>query len=119
MSILNKYSLNSRLPLAGAAAVLSAATLLGGCVVRTVYRAPPPAYVQPAPPAYSEPAYAEPAVDAEVTAYEAPPPLPDYEQPPCPEDGYMWTPGYWAWGGGGYYWVPGTWVQPPQVGLLW
>jgi len=31
----------------------------------------------------------------------------------------MWTPGYWAWGGGGYYWVPGTWVQPPSVGVLW
>ena len=31
----------------------------------------------------------------------------------------MWTPGYWAWGGGGYYWVPGTWVQPPAVGVLW
>jgi hypothetical protein len=31
----------------------------------------------------------------------------------------MWTPGYWAWGGGGYYWVPGTWVQPPRVGVLW
>jgi hypothetical protein len=31
----------------------------------------------------------------------------------------MWTPGYWAWGGGGYYWVPGTWVQPPSVGFLW
>jgi len=26
----------------------------------------------------------------------APPPLPVYEQPFCPEDGYMWTPGYWA-----------------------
>ena len=65
------------------------------------------------------PAYDAPAADVEVTANEAPPPLPDYEQPPCPEDGYMWTPGYWAWGGGGYYWVPGTWVQPPRVGVLW
>jgi WXXGXW repeat (2 copies) len=123
MSILSKYSLNSRLPLAGVAVVLSAATLLGGCVVRTVYPAPPPpprVYVQPAPPPPPPPqAYAEPAVDVEVTAREAPPPLPDYEQPPCPEDGYMWTPGYWAWGGGGYYWVPGTWVQPPRVGVLW
>jgi WXXGXW repeat (2 copies) len=61
----------------------------------------------------------EPAVDVEVQATEAPPPLPDYDQPPCPEDGYLWTPGYWHWGGGGYYWVPGTWVQPPRVGVLW
>ena len=49
----------------------------------------------------------------------APPPLPVYAQPAIPAPGYMWTPGYWAWGPGGYYWVPGTWVQPPTVGLLW
>jgi hypothetical protein len=49
----------------------------------------------------------------------APPVLPVYAQPVCPGDGYLWTPGYWAWGPAGYYWVPGTWVQPPQVGYLW
>jgi hypothetical protein len=50
----------------------------------------------------------------------APPPaLPVYAQPLCPGDGYMWTPGYWAWGPAGYYWVPGVWVRPPAVGLLW
>lgn len=49
----------------------------------------------------------------------APPVLPVYAQPPCPVDGYLWTPGYWAWGPGGYYWVPGVWVAPPAVGLLW
>ena len=51
----------------------------------------------------------------------APPPLPVYVQPPCPEPGYIWAPGYWAWNDedGAYYWVPGTWVLPPQVGLLW
>ena len=49
----------------------------------------------------------------------APPELPFYEQPPIPEPGYIWTPGYWAWGPDGYYWVPGTWVLPPRVGLLW
>ena len=49
----------------------------------------------------------------------APPPLPDYVQPPCPDDGYIWTPGYWAYGDYGYYWVPGTWVQPPEFGLFW
>jgi len=27
----------------------------------------------------------------------APPVLPVYVQPPCPTDGYMWTPGYWAY----------------------
>jgi hypothetical protein len=49
----------------------------------------------------------------------APPPLPDYDQPPIPSPGYMWTPGYWAWNNYDYYWVPGTWVDPPQEGLLW
>jgi hypothetical protein len=49
----------------------------------------------------------------------APPPLPVYVQPPCPEPGYMWTPGYWAWGEGDYYWVPGTWVPAPSAGMLW
>ena len=49
----------------------------------------------------------------------APPVLPVYDQPPCPEPGYMWTPGYWAYGGDGYYWVPGAWVPAPYVGALW
>jgi hypothetical protein len=48
----------------------------------------------------------------------APPALPVYDQPICPGPGYLWAPGYWAWGPGGYYWVPGTWVLAP-VGLLW
>ena len=50
-----------------------------------------------------------------------PPPLPVYEQPLCPGEGYIWTPGYWAYDPdfGDYYWVPGTWVLAPQVGFLW
>jgi len=48
-----------------------------------------------------------------------PPVLPVYEQPICPEPGYIWVPGYWAYGADGYFWVPGTWVEPPEVGLLW
>jgi hypothetical protein len=51
----------------------------------------------------------------------APPELPVYEQPPIPSDGYLWTPGFWAWSDDqqGYYWVPGTWVLAPQPGFLW
>jgi hypothetical protein len=49
----------------------------------------------------------------------APPVLPVYAQPICPGDGYLWTPGYWAYGEAGYYWVPGTWVLAPQPGFLW
>src|SRR5580704_10643855 len=61
----------------------------------------------------------EPAADMEVRASESPPPLPDNEQPPCPDDGYLWTPGYWFWNAAGYYWIPGAWVQPPQGDVLW
>ena len=49
----------------------------------------------------------------------APPLLPVYEQPLCPVDGYLWTPGYWSYADEGYYWVPGAWVEPPRIGFLW
>jgi YXWGXW repeat-containing protein len=49
----------------------------------------------------------------------APPPLPIYEQALCPGDGYIWTPGFWAYGDDGFFWVPGTWVLAPAPGLLW
>ncbi len=49
----------------------------------------------------------------------APPELVAYSQPSCPGSGYLWIPGYWAYGDEGYYWVPGTWVQPPAEDVLW
>ncbi len=51
----------------------------------------------------------------------APPALPVYVQPVCPGDGYIWTPGYWAWDDddADYYWVPGTWVLAPETAFLW
>ncbi len=55
-------------------------------------------------------------ISASITM--APPELPVYEQPMAPGDGYIWTPGYWAWDGE-YYWVPGTWVMAPEPGYLW
>jgi hypothetical protein len=50
-----------------------------------------------------------------------PPAIPVYEQPVCPGDGYLWTPGYWAYDydASDYYWVPGTWILAPQPGFLW
>ncbi|MFZ0008286.1 MAG: hypothetical protein WAK94_08635 [Steroidobacteraceae bacterium] len=108
-------------PLAGVLLLAGTAITLSGCVVRAGFAAPPPpppaVYVAPPPaPAVVAPA---PAADAEVQASEAPPALPVYEQPACPVEGYLWTPGYWAFGPGGYFWVPGTWVAPPRVGFLW
>ncbi|MGB6610178.1 MAG: hypothetical protein WBE63_10615, partial [Acidobacteriaceae bacterium] len=63
-----------------------------------------------------EPGYTDTAYDA---APDPPPDLPDYDQPPCPGDDYIWTPGYWAYAPAGYYWVPGAWVLAPYVGALW
>jgi hypothetical protein len=50
-----------------------------------------------------------------------PPVLPVYDQPICPGDGYIWTPGYWDYDydAADYFWVPGTWVLAPEVGFLW
>jgi WXXGXW repeat (2 copies) len=61
--------------------------------------------------------FAQIGVGVSVTI--APPELPVYAQPVCPGDGYIWTPGYWAWGDDGYFWVPGTWVLAPEVGFFW
>ena len=95
------------------AAALLFVTMLAGCVVT-------PAVYQP--PVYQPPAAAPPPVEyqANIEQYsEPPPPLPVYEQPPCPEPGYLWSPGLWRIGPAGYFWIPGTWVIPPAPGLLW
>src|ERR1700733_5468699 len=60
-------------------------------------------------------------ISVNVSVNVPPPELPVYDQPPIPGDGYIWSPGYWAWDEDNqdYYWVPGTWVQPPQPEYLW
>jgi hypothetical protein len=64
--------------------------------------------------------HAQISVGISISAHVAPPALPVYTQPVCPGDGYIWTPGYWAYDDvDGYYWVPGVWVRPPHFGLLW
>src|SRR5712692_2074374 len=86
-------------PLLLAAALLSPLATIG-CAERQYHRAYNPYY-------------------GGVLIIIAPPALPVYEQPLCPSEGYLWIPGYWAYGDDDYYWVPGTWVMPPEVGLLW
>jgi hypothetical protein len=54
-----------------------------------------------------------------ISIHIGPPALPVYAQPVCPAPGYIWAPGYWAYGPVGYYWVPGTWVMAPTPGYLW
>jgi hypothetical protein len=65
--------------------------------------------------------YAQVSVGVSISANIAPPPIPYYVQPPCPIDGYLWQPGYWAYDpdSDGYYWVPGVWIAPPTIGYLW
>jgi hypothetical protein len=67
----------------------------------------------------SNSASAQVSVGISISANIPPPPLPVYSQPLCPTDGFLWVPGYWAYGDGGYFWVPGVWVRPPQYGYLW
>jgi len=62
---------------------------------------------------------AEAQMAVSMSAPIPPPELPVYEQPSIPAPGYIWVPGYWAFGPDGYYWVPGTWVLPPAPGMLW
>ncbi|MGH8276885.1 MAG: hypothetical protein ACRETH_09340, partial [Steroidobacteraceae bacterium] len=98
----------TRTPGFEALALILAAALAGCVVEQSAY--PPEQTAAVAPGTYAGP---------EEQASEPPPPLPVYEQPPCPEEGYIWTPGLWRWGVEGYFWVPGTWVAPPQPGMLW
>ena len=69
--------------------------------------------------AFAATSYAQIGVGVAISF--GPPPLPVYAQPLLPGEGYIWTPGYWAYDydAGDYYWVPGTWVLAPAVGLLW
>ncbi len=79
---------------------------------------------QPAEPvqevASQQPEYSQSGGEDQLSeAPQPPPPLPEYNQPPCPGENYLWTPGYWAYSPAGYYWVPGAWVMAPWVGALW
>jgi hypothetical protein len=65
------------------------------------------------------PASSSAQISVGVAIHIGPPALPVYVQPVCPAAGFIWTPGYWAYGEAGYYWVPGTWVAAPRPGLLW
>lgn len=65
------------------------------------------------------PVQGRPQVALGVSVRFGPPVLPVYVQPVCPGAGFIWVPGYWAYGDDGYFWVPGTWVEPPEVGFLW
>jgi hypothetical protein len=78
-----------------------------------------PQQAYPQQPGYEPTPEEQAGEEALEETTQAPPELPEYDQPPAPGPGYIWTPGYWAWGPGGYYWVPGAWVEAPYYGALW
>jgi hypothetical protein len=84
--------------------IISLRTLFLALIVGLVSLAPTPAKAQ---------------IAVGISIRVAPPAIPVYVQPACPIEGYLWTPGYWAYGDDGYYWVPGVWITPPRVGVLW
>ena len=93
---------------------------LNNCLNYGKFNAPRPVVAAAPQPAVDAAVDETAPVDADVQAEAVPPALPDYEQPECPQEGYLWQPGYWAYRpDGGYYWVPGVWSAPPTVGLLW
>ena len=65
------------------------------------------------------PQVANAAVSFVMSVNVAPPAIPVYAQPICPGPGYLWTPGYWAYGPRGYVWTAGAWMRPPAPGMLW
>lgn len=65
------------------------------------------------------PQIASAAVSFVMSVNVAPPAVPVYAQPICPGPGYLWTPGYWAYGPHGYLWTAGAWARPPAPGMLW
>ncbi|MGH9597539.1 MAG: YXWGXW repeat-containing protein, partial [Edaphobacter sp.] len=90
------------------------------------YGAQPGQYGQQDQQGYSQdqnqqdgPTAAQEAAATITGVQQAPPEIPDYQQPEAPGDGYIWTPGYWAWTGDGYEWVNGAWVEPPYADALW
>jgi WXXGXW repeat (2 copies) len=111
---------------------LAAALVLGlaGCN-RAQYQGQDPASANMAPAVQTEPVARDLAPQnqgaVQNSGYEEqaswapapPPPLPEYSQPECPGENYMWTPGYWAYSADGYYWTPGAWIAAPYMGALW
>jgi hypothetical protein len=88
-----------------------AAVLASGCVYRerTVYRTAPPG---PAP---------GPVVATGEVEVTGPPPTEVVveSQTISPGVGFVWVPGFYAWGGGRWVWTHGYWGHPARPGVVW
>jgi len=38
---------------------------------------------------------------------------------PSPGPGFVWTDGYYMWGGNNWAWQSGRWARPPHPGYVW
>jgi hypothetical protein len=134
------------LGLAGALGTLSTGCVERQVVYVPTYTTPPPVYNPPPPstPTYTYPnqtlyqpapgqapsPMATSSATANVLPLEptpgtmidttTPPPPPQAETMPiAPGPQYVWTRGYWSWGGNTWVWVRGNWVIRPRVGVVW
>src|SRR5215471_14747756 len=122
--MLNSYREDSEVKseTVGFIGLAAALVVVTGCN-RAQNQGPDPANANMAPTSQTEPV-APSEAPVQSGGYEAqlnqapapPPPLPQYSQPACPGENYMWTPGYWAYSTAGYYWTPGAWVEAPYAG---
>ncbi|HKD60128.1 MAG TPA: hypothetical protein VKB47_06690 [Terracidiphilus sp.] len=37
----------------------------------------------------------------------------------APGSGWVWTDGFYNWGGSSWVWQPGRWARPPHPGNVW
>jgi hypothetical protein len=91
------------------AAVLAAGSLVGVAHAVPAVVAGTGGYY-PGPQVYSQPGQT-------VIVQQAPPP-PMYEATPAQREGYVWTPGHYAWRDGRYVWLTGHWVDA-RPGYAW
>jgi len=78
-----------------------------GAAIRRIFRS---SFVVSACLAASLGAGSSVALGASEIISDTPPPAPRVEIAPPARDGFVWSPGYWEWGGHNYYWIPGSWV---------
>ena len=56
---------------------------------------------------------------AGVTVGPPPPPLGWGPVGMAPGPGWVWTDGWYSWGGSSWVWQSGRWARPPRAGMVW
>jgi hypothetical protein len=58
-------------------------------------------------------------VTREIVVAQAPPAVRFETRTVSPGPQYVYTRGYWRWGGMKYEWVPGSWIMRPRPAAVW